>query len=175
MRGTDTGLVFTMRGTKKFLDRTHGPLAHADDLHPSTTLLGDWYATVLFWKPHVALFVNEPTRLPLFVPLAPVATVIARLPRTAAEVFARLGLDQQVIDAEVTQMGAYQLAKTASRSVLGTMNDFAYLAGAHRDTNHGVDLIELALRLAGTPCGPLYPSHVSPDREIIAYLNQHRR
>ncbi len=25
-------------------------------------LLGDWYATLLFWKPQVALFLNESTR-----------------------------------------------------------------------------------------------------------------
>ena len=165
--------MFTVRGTKKFLDRALEPVVPAAALQPSTTRLGDWYVTVLFWKPQVALLVNEPTRLPLFMPLAPAATVIARMPQVAAAVFASLGLNQQVIARELKQMGAHQLTKTTNRSVLGTMNDFTYLAEAHRNANQTVDLLELSLRLASTPCGPLYRSHISPDREIIAYLNQH--
>jgi hypothetical protein len=47
--------------------------------------------------------------------------------------------------------------------VLGTMNDFAFLAGAQRVEKDMTDLIELSLELARTPCGPLYGSHVSPD------------
>ena len=50
------------------------------------------------------------------------------------------------------------------------MNDFAYLAGAHRGADQRVDLITLSLRLSRTPCGPLYGSHISPDRETIAIL-----
>ncbi len=29
---------------------------------PAGTVLGNWYATELFWKPQVALLVNENTR-----------------------------------------------------------------------------------------------------------------
>ena len=51
---------------------------------------------MLFWKQHVALFVNEPTRLPLFVPLAPARTVTTRLTETAASfVVAVLGMGYQ--------------------------------------------------------------------------------
>ncbi len=35
------------------------------DEEQSTTLMGQWYATAMFWKPQVALFVNEPTLLPV--------------------------------------------------------------------------------------------------------------
>jgi hypothetical protein len=35
------------------------------------------------------------------------------------------------------------------------------------------DLLELSLRLARTPGGPLYRSHISPDREITAYVTEH--
>lgn len=124
--------VFTVRGTKKFLDRDPDSVVPAADLQPSTTIIGAWYVTVLYWKPHIALFGNEPTRLPLLMPLAPAATVLARMPHSAAVVFASLGLDHQWIAREVTQMGTHQLTATANGSVLGTMNDFAYLADAHR-------------------------------------------
>ncbi len=61
-------------------------------------------------------------------------------------------------------------AKTANRSVLGVMNEFTHLAEAYRDTEPGHDLLDLALRLATTPCGPLYRTNVSPDRELAALL-----
>jgi hypothetical protein len=36
------------------------------------------------------------------------------------------------------------------------------------------DLTDLALRLATTPCSPLYDSPVSPDRELAAFLRTKR-
>ena len=70
--------MFVVHATKKLRDRVHeepdSPAAR------STTALGAWYATVLFWKPQIALFVNRTTPLPVFVPLAPAATVIERFP-----------------------------------------------------------------------------------------------
>src|SRR5437868_5460291 len=59
------GRVLIVRATKKLLDRA-GPPSPSDE--ESTTLLGQWYATALFWKPQVALFVNEPTLLPVLMP-----------------------------------------------------------------------------------------------------------
>jgi hypothetical protein len=167
--------VFTVHGTKKFLDRVPDKIIPAADLQVPTTFLGGWYATVLFWQSQVALFVNEPTRLPLLVPLAPGASVITRMTETAATVFAALGLSESFIASEVTAMTNHQMTKTASRSVLGTMNDFSYLADAHREPDKTTDLIDLSLSLAETPCGPLYRNHISPDREIIAYIADHNR
>ena len=123
--------MFVVHGTKKFLDRAHGAAPAGPDPQPSTTILGAWYATVLFWRPQVALFVNEPTRLPLLLPLAPATTAIARMTQTAAAIFTALGLPEEFITQETTEMSTHQLRKTANRSVLGTMNDFAYLAEAH--------------------------------------------
>lgn len=60
--------AFTVAGTKKPLDRVPGPVVPAAALQASTTILGDGYVTVLFWQPQMALFVNEPARLPLLVP-----------------------------------------------------------------------------------------------------------
>jgi hypothetical protein len=167
--------VFTVHGTKKFLDRVPDNPIPASDLQPTTTILAGWYATVLFWKQHVALFVNEPTRLPLLVPLAPGRTVTTRLTQTAGAVFAALRLPEAFIASEVTAMTHHQMTKTANRSVLGTMNDFAYLADAHRTPKQDPDLLDLSLNLAKTPCGPLYGSHISPDRELLALVADHNR
>ena len=164
--------VLVVRGTRKFLARAGAPTATPDDR--STTTLGDWYATVLFWRPQVALFVNETTRLPLIVLLAPSATVVDRLLAEVEAAFRDHGLDATFVAAELAQMSEHRLAATASRSVVGSMNDFTHLAEAHRDSGT-TDLRELSRALATTPCGPLYGSHVSPDRELAARAAAHRR
>ena len=172
-RGTGVGLgqdgrVLIVRATKKLLDRIGPP--SLDEAEQSTTLMGQWYATAMFWKPQVALFVNEPTLLPVLMPLAPAATLLARFPRQVAEVLAVHGTPDAVIDEEVRQMRDCRLAKTANRSVVGIMNEFAFLAEAYRGDTPAPDLLALAIRLATTPCGPLYSKHVSPDRELDALL-----
>jgi hypothetical protein len=48
------------------------------------------------------------------------------------------------------------------------MNEFTFLAEAYRGDTPGLDLLALGLRLAATPCGPLYRKHVSPGRELAA-------
>ena len=68
-------------------------------------------------------------------------------------------------------MRDWRVGPTANRSVVGIMNEFSYLADAYRGQQPRPDLIGLALRLAATPCGPLYQRHVSPDRELAAYLH----
>lgn len=157
--------MLVVRGTRKFLDRVGGTTASADTT--STTALGDWYATVLFWRPQVALFVNEATLLPVLVPLAPGATVVDRFVAELADAFRAHRLDDWFISTEIAEMSEHRLAKTASRSVVGIMTEFTYLANAHRDGGP-VDLGALSLSLATTPCSPLYGSHVSPDRELAA-------
>jgi hypothetical protein len=161
------GRVLIVRATKKLLDRIGPPSL---DEEQSTTLMGQWYATAVFWKPQVALFVNEPTLLPVLMPLAPAATLLARFPQQAAAVLAAHGTPEAVIDEEARQMRDPRLAKTANRSVVGIMNEFTFLAEAYRGDTPAPDLLALAMRLATTPCGPLYSKHVSPDRELAALL-----
>lgn len=163
--------MFVVHGTKKFLDRV-APSPPLEPAEQSTTRLGAWYATVLFWQPQVALFVNELTLLPLLVPLAPAATVINRMPQTAAAAFAALGLSEVFIALELSEMSQHRVAKTNNRSVLGSMNDFAYLADAYRTSKDAADLVALSLRLAQTPCSPLYRRHISPYREVVAYIGE---
>jgi hypothetical protein len=64
-----------------------------------------------------------------------------------------------------------RLARTASRSVLGVMNEFRYLADVYVKLDGETDPLSLSLRLAMTPCGPLYERHVSPDRELAALVS----
>jgi hypothetical protein len=166
-----TEAVFTVHATKKFLARVPEQVVPAGDLEPTTNRLSAWYVTVLFWRPQVALFVSERIRLPVLVPTAPAATVIRRMPDTLSAVLTGIGVDESSISEEIDAMRCHQVAKTASRSVLGTMNDFTFLAAHHRDVP-GLDLVALSVELAHTPCGPLYSSHVFPGREAMACLSR---
>ena len=160
--------MLIVRATNKQLQRV-GPPTLQESVQ-STTLLGQWYATALFWKPQVALLVNEPTLLPVLMPLAPAATWPARIGQQVATVLTAHGTPTSVIDEELRHMRDCRLAGTSNRSVVGVMNEFTYLAEAHRDHHPGHDLLELAMRLATTPCGPLYSKNISPDRELAAFL-----
>jgi hypothetical protein len=173
LRGRIPVVVFVVHGTKKLLTRVGGPTQHVGGR--SSTALGDWYATVLFWTPQVALFVNEPTLLPVLMPLAPAATLTTRFPDALSNVLAGHGVSRSFIDDEVARMDHCQLAPTKNRSVVGIMNEFSRLAETYRVPPAEPDLITLALRLARTPCGPLYNRHVSPDRELAALLTRRGR
>ena len=116
--------MFVVHGTKKFLDRAKRPV---EDAGHSTTALGNWYATAVFWKPHAAVFVNERALMPIMVPLAPATRVTQRFPGYASAVFAALGLDRLFIESEIAEMSDCRLAKTNSRSLLGSLNEFVYL------------------------------------------------
>jgi hypothetical protein len=160
--------VLVVRGTKKFLSRV-GIAAPVHGL--STCALGDWYAKTLFWRPQVALFVNERTRLPVFVPLAPAKSVVDRFPVEFEKVARRIGVDGDALLAEVAAMKEWVLAKTASRSVLGTMNEFGHMADNYRCLHDEVDLIDLAVWLAETPCLVSSPGDVVwPEDAVRALL-----
>jgi hypothetical protein len=105
-----------IRGTRKFLDRVGPP---SEPQTASTTTLGDWFATVVFWRPQLALFVNATTLLPVFAPLAPATTVLDRFPRALAVVLRAHGVAQDIIDRELAETTEHCLTKTNNRSVVG--------------------------------------------------------
>lgn len=163
--------MFVVHATKKLRDRVREQ--PREPCEP-TTALGSWYATVLFWKPQLALFVNETTLLPVFVPLAPATTVIDRFPKRLGATLQAHSIDPTFINAEIAAMTRHSLAKTANRSVVGIMNEFTHLASYARPPTGPADLIDLSCWLAQTPCSPLDGRHGSPDRELRALVAEHR-
>jgi len=160
--------VFSIHATNRLLDRVKRPILPA--VSEPATILGNWYANVLFWKPQVALLVNERTLLPVLMPLAPAATLSERFPEALQRVLEALGVTPAFIEVEIDAMADARYAKTANRSVIGSMNEFRSLAEAYRDHRGFDDLVALAVELSETPCGPLYERHVSPDRELDAVV-----
>lgn len=160
--------MLVVRGTKKLRDRLKkAPAAGPDDT--STTGLGDWFATALFWRPHVALFVNQKTFIPVLVELAPAATLLDRVPEAIETVLRHHGVEQELLSAERGAMREVRLAPTNDRRVVGVMNELAFQAEIRRQ--HGVDdLVDLSLDLARVILGPLDDRGGSPDRALAAIV-----
>jgi hypothetical protein len=118
-----------------------------------------------------ALLVNESTLLPLLTPLAPASTLTSRIAEEITTVLIAHHLPAEIADLEREHMRTCQLGRTTNRSAVGVMTEFARLAEIHHDADPAIDLAALAIRLARTPCGPLYDSNVSPDRELAATVH----
>ena len=75
-------------------------------------------------------------------------------------------------ESEIEGMGDPVYSKTANRSVLGVMNEFAFLGEGYRDRNGLIDPLAISLKLAQTPCSPLYKGAVFPDRAVRDLVNR---
>lgn len=145
--------MYPLHCTQKLLARIKQPTGAP--LPTATTALGNWYATALIWKPQVALFVNESTRLPLLMPLAPAKTLAARFPLHLAELLMLHGVHPDFVAREIAAMAEVTVATTASRSILGSMNDFTWLAESNDGIFDVAELPSISKRLAKTPIGPM--------------------
>lgn len=160
--------MFTLYCTAKLRDRLKRPLATTK--RPSTTVLGDWYATVLFCKPQLALLVNERTLMPILLPLAPASTLAERLGPAVAALLHTYGIALPLIERELAAMTDVDIAKTRNRRVVGTMNEFGFEADAHREHLGSTDLAGLSMRLAETPCGAI--GYTSPHRLMLDLVSR---
>lgn len=132
--------MITLRCTRKLLDRIKKPIT-VDPL-PSTSLLGDWYANVISLPSpvrSVVIFTNEPTRLTAIVPGRGRARTVADFQERVIDLLRRLELPSECIEREAEALAEVQVARTISRSVLGSMNDIAWqirvraeLSGTHQ-------------------------------------------
>ncbi|MGH6612465.1 MAG: DUF6933 domain-containing protein [Burkholderiaceae bacterium] len=76
-------------------------------------------------------------------------------------------MDQEFIEHEAAAMSELTVVKTRNRSVVGTMNEFAFQATVYREQG-ATDLLHLAMRLAETPCSAIdYNSPARLLREIV--------
>lgn len=105
------------------------------------------------------------------MPLAPASTLAGRIAEQVTTVLIAHHAPAAIIDEERLHMQTCRLGTTMNRSVVGVMSEFARLAEIHHDADPAMDLVGLAVRLAATPCGPLYRGNVSPDRELAATLH----
>jgi hypothetical protein len=131
--------VVILRATKKLLQRIGRPTLRDGD--QSTTQLGQWYAAALFWKPQIALLINEPTLLPVLMPLRPGRDAAGPTRRADRHRPRRARRTDTYITVEVEHMNEWRVGPTANRSVVGIMNEFTFLANTYRDGNPSPSLL----------------------------------
>ena len=138
--------MFALRCTQKLLKRMKTPLV--DEPARSTTLLGDWYANLVFvGRQQLVLCCCENTYLPIVIEARDIDGLVPRLNIALLEVLASLGVPDAAIDDELALMTDAVVAKTTSKVVLGVMNEYGYSMSGGRHTN----LVQLSLWLAHTP------------------------
>ena len=119
--------MVVLRCTLKLLVR----LKQAGDLPAaeSTTRLGDWYGNILrIGRRHHLLLVSERSRLPVVLPIGEGMRLGAVFPDAVCERLAIVGVAAGDIADERARMSEIMFGRTRNRSLLGTLNDFAFMA-----------------------------------------------
>src|SRR5215470_2311049 len=120
-------LMVVLRCTRKLLVRLKRTKVRADV--PSTTRLGDWYGNILRigHRQHL-LFISEHSRLPVVIPIREVKWLEAIFPDAVRAALAAVGIADKCIADERSQMSEIAFGPTMNRSLLGTLNDFIFMA-----------------------------------------------
>ena len=163
--------MFAVRCTRKLLDRG-APKALAAPV-PPTTVLGDWYANIVFTRSeHLVVCVSERTLLPVVVAAKDVKRLPERVAAEAGMILTAIGVPAADVEAEMAEMRVGYLAATADRRILGSLNDFVFHfehgAGSHPELN----IRERTLRLARMPCGKL--EYAFPTEATLAAFATNR-
>lgn len=153
--------MLVIRATRKLLDRLGPPSA---DPPVSTTVLGDWYAKPFgVAQKRFILLISEKSRLAVLMPGRDAAHFPHRFPEALACQLERLGVPPELIAREIAECSEVVVAPTASKSLLGTLNDYAAMAKHRLAQQDEVDLEAEAYSLSHTPLSPLEYRYASDE------------
>jgi len=166
--------------TKKLLKELDVPLVEPDKIPQPTEGLGNWYANLLrIDRRKCLLFTNEKTLYTFLIP----KVLKANLKNIEDEFLINLnynlkyeGFGLDVINRVMQEYHEIGFAKTASKSVLGSMNDFAYQYEVHIIGDGGIDnirILQLNQRINRTPMGAIkYMCPIDAIKTLIQDINQ---
>ncbi len=159
--------MVAIRCTQRLLEHI-GPASPASK--PTTTLLGDWYATpVGNGAQRLILLISERSCLPIIVPSREVKGLLATFPEALARVLAGLGIPTAVSEREVAATREAVIAATKNRSLIGALMDLSFALRLELRDEPTLDLLGLALLLSRAPVralGQRFPDTVT--RELLA-------
>lgn len=163
--------MLILRPTRKL--RTLLPTAAATGR--SDGALGDWYVNrLVVARQSLLLLVSSTSLLPIVIPARDVRTLPRRLPAIIGARLQRLGVEDEVITAEVRTMDPVVTAPTADRSVVGILVEFTLAVPyyAESDTPGEKTLVGLEEWLQQTPChaASINDRVVFPDQKAPALL-----
>ena len=126
-------------------------------LSESTTRLGDWYGNILrIGRRQHLLFISERSRLPVVIPIREARRLADVFPDAVCDVLAAVGVSSSDIADERSRMSEIGFGRTRNRSLLGTLNDFAFMAQhGNRARAEPESREELIRFLSRTPILPL--------------------
>ena len=93
----------------------------------------------------------------MLMPGRDVKHLATHFPAALARVLAGLGVPEEAIGRELDEAGEIVIAKTASRSPLGTLNDFSHMLRWQLRDKPDPNIIMGAVSLSDRPVGPLGP------------------
>ena len=144
--------MVVLRATQKVLKLLSEPV---NGSATSDTALGDWYVNrIVIDRRPLLLLVSSTSRLAVVTPARNVGALPERLALLIEERIRRLGVDVATIASEVHATRVVHIGKTADRSLIGQMVDFAqgipyYLPQGEWQE---ADLKFVEDKLAETPC-----------------------
>ena len=159
--------MLVLRCTQKLLRRIGGPVT---DVPASTTALGDWFVQpVNVGHQRLVLFVSEPSRLPVVAPARDVKNLQVWFPDYLRDVLLGFGVPPADVWRELQESRDTVIASTNSRSVLGSVNDFAQMMKWRVSDRPDLDYTGISLWLADSPCKPLgYDRPMRVARRLLA-------
>jgi hypothetical protein len=145
--------MITLRCTKKLLKYLE--VDPIDEPSSSTGRLGDWYANLVpTYAGDLIMFVNEKTLITVAVPTLLDEELISSFRSRVLNLLLMLEIPVQQIEQEINHYHEVEYARTASRSVLGSMNDIAfnYQFIAERGVDEGpLSLSDAEYKLSNMP------------------------
>jgi hypothetical protein len=170
--------LITIRLTQKL--RKFLGVEFQETLQPTSAALGDWYANLVpTWAGEMIVFISDKSLLVVAVPFWEVADLIPLFVLRVANLMGMIGVSMEAAADEITHYREVQYAKTASRSVLGSLNDFAFniqMYSEDASEENPMSLSDTELRLSHYPCKPLgWKSPAEVARELLGQRGKQDR
>lgn len=164
-------MTVVIRGTAEFRKRVRAqPLADGEG---ATGDLGEWFANVRLWRPHLAIFVHARTYLPVLIGLSPATSVIERFGAQLDAMLLELGAPAESVARQQAHRSDMRIAASNDRSVVGVMNEYVKMVDWWRHDLGGINehnTLSVSLRLASTPVRAGSQQATWPDRAVLDLL-----
>ena len=149
--------MVVFRCTQKLRKRL-GSSTAVSPLPISDTILGDWYCNLVhFGRLQTILCVSAGTLLPVLIPAKDARAFPERLAAELGPLLLEIGVEATAVQEELNKMRAYAIGPTASRSILGSMNDFARMAEYQLIIQQPPwPLARVTRMLMEAPCSPIH-------------------
>ena len=163
--------MITLKCTRKLLKLLD--VVPIEEPPSPTSALGDWYANVIPTAAgELVAFANERTLLSVALPTEMIGTLVSAFAARVYNLLVLIDVAEEIAVHESAELKQVEFAKTASRSILGSLNEISlhYQLIAERDAASGpLRLSEVELQLSRTMHKPLdyvYPARVA--RRLLA-------